>query len=174
METTEQLGVGPDPASQEGVRVGGAEPFTVPPSVAAAARQVGDVETRTVEFRCLSGRCIRRTWRGVPLPTVIDHPAMSGATTHVRLEAADGHTVCIDVRAAGTALLGLTTVDTADAAEPTGVPRVVGPDIDGPRAIKRVVSIDPLAMPPSDDPAAIEQFEPGAAVTSADQTSVDR
>lgn len=158
MKTTDSSNDLKDTAGTNGsVRVEGDRGLTVPTSVVQARQTIGGIEERTVEFRCLSGRLIRGTWRGLPLRNVIRQAAVPDETTHLVFEAVDGHTACVEVAATTSAFLALTAVN--GPGDGDALPRVVGPELDGPRAVKRVARIEPKRIAPEVDPREYDSFD---------------
>lgn len=162
MKTTNRPDGSTDPTGSNAVRIEGKRTRTVPATVPEAERVVGDLENRTAEFRCVSGRRISGTWRGVPLDVLLEAAGMAPSTTHVVVEAIDGHTVCVDVVVAMDTFLALEAVNPTETGDQT--PRIVSPELDGPRSVKRVTRIEAVHLEPGHSPDAVEQFEPGRGV----------
>lgn len=110
--------------------------------------------TRTVGFECTSGRWIEHEWTGIPADRILTAGEPSADSTHVIVEASDGHTACIELPAALEGLLAL-----ARDGEPLDGPRFVSPAIEGPRAVSDVVRLDTIRLAPGEDPTDHESME---------------
>jgi len=146
----------------------------VPPTVDSQAVTIGDeaivltgrseseadfaVEERTLSFECVSGGVITGTWRGIAVDELLGRASVPAETTHLVVTATDGHTVCLPITAVTDTLLALDRVDTSGKTERTATPRIVGPDLDGPRAIKNVTHVDPVALAPDRSPTELESY----------------
>jgi hypothetical protein len=114
---------------------------------------------RTMDLRCRSGAWFSKTWRGLPLLGLLEDAAAPADTTHLVVEADDGHTACVPI---GDVLEGLLALERSDGERPTRtdrMPRVVAPGLDGPHAVKNVTRIEAVAFSPEDDPDDVEQFD---------------
>jgi hypothetical protein len=111
---------------------------------------VGTVERR-LGYDCLSGDHVDATWRGVPVGDLLDAVDPPGETTHVVVESTDGYRGCVGV---GVAVEGMIALErdghTLDGA------RFLAPGVEGPRAVKQVVSLDPVSLDPGEDRAEYE------------------
>ena len=108
----------------------------------------GDFEIveRTVTFECLSRGLITGIWRGIVVGELLESAAVPGETTHLVVTADDGHSVRLPIPDAIDALLALSRVDEAGTTHTAGMPRFVGPSLDGPRTIKNVARIEPVPV----------------------------
>lgn len=111
-------------------------------------------ETADWTFRCASGDEISGPWTGLEVADLLARAAAPANTTHLAVESADGYRACVPV---ATALDGLLAVE-RDGGGCEGAPRFVAPGVDGPRTVKRVVRLAPLALPPDADPADREEL----------------
>ena len=127
-------------------------------SIEIAGRDVpiGSFErvTRTIGFECTSGRWIEHEWTGIPIDRLLAAAAGPAEATHIVVEAADGHTACIDLPSA---LEGLLAVE-RDGQRLDG-PRFVSPRITGPRAVSEVARIDPVALAADERPTDRESMD---------------
>jgi hypothetical protein len=128
---------------------------------APAVRERFGWERRAVTIDCHSGRTIEGEWTGVPVAPAVEAAGFPPETTHLRATARDGHRVCVPVRTALAGLVGFVCErvddgrdgDDGDTAE---TPRLVAPDIDSARAIRGLARVEPVALPPEEDPRAHE------------------
>ena len=118
-------------------------------------------ETREVSFECSSGDVITGTWRGIPLVSVLRACSLPDETTHVLITARDGHRCCLAVGQAFDALLAYERVD--GPSDSDGIPRLLVPGIAGPRTLKWVTTIEPMALDPGEDPQEYEPLPPSIA-----------
>jgi len=146
----------------------------VPPTVDSQAVTIGDeaivltgrseseadfaVDERTLSFECVSGGVITGTWRGIVIDELLERVSVPAETTHLVVTAADDHTVCLPIIDLTDALLALSRVDSSGNEERKGTPRIVGPSLDGPRAIKNVVRIEPVTLSPDRSPTELETY----------------
>lgn len=114
---------------------------------------------RTMELRCRSGARFTKTWEGVLLSQLLDDAAAPADTTHLVVEADDGHTACISVGDVLEGVLAFERIDSEQGTRTQGMPRVVAPGLDGARAVKNVTRIEPVELSPEEDPSDAEQFE---------------
>ncbi|MFW6152791.1 MAG: molybdopterin-dependent oxidoreductase [Halobacteriota archaeon] len=114
--------------------------------------------TRRVSFRCNSGRVTAGTWEGLPIRWFLQRVTVPDTTTHVLIEAADGHRACVGLLEAIDALLAFEGRRDDTGARDTGVPRFVGPNIAAPRAVRRVETIDAITLRSGDDPTRLEHL----------------
>lgn len=117
-----------------------------------ADEEVAVVE-REVAFECLSGATRRSTWTGFPVGDLLDGVDVPPDTTHLVVESSDGHRACVPT---WTALDGLLAVECDG--DPLDGPRFVASDVDGPRSVKDVRTIECLALPPGENPSAYERL----------------
>lgn len=115
------------------------------------------VETADWTFRCASGDEISGPWTGVGVAELLDRAEAPADTTHLAVESADGYWACVPVAAA---LDGLLAVE-RDGRSCEGAPRFVAPGVDGPRTVKRVARLAPLALSPDADPEDREELRLG-------------
>ncbi|MFD1647612.1 molybdopterin-dependent oxidoreductase [Haloarchaeobius litoreus] len=111
---------------------------------------VGTVE-RTLGYDCLSRGLVDATWRGVPVRDLVEAVGLPDETTHLLVESRDGHRGCVPI---GTALDGLLALERDG--EPLSGPRFLAPQIEGPRAVKDVARLEPVALAPHEDRTAYE------------------
>ncbi|WP_440991620.1 molybdopterin-dependent oxidoreductase [Haloarchaeobius baliensis] len=145
---------------QDGPAVGGRDRCTtdvqvageVPRSLDALLSQaeVGTVQ-RTLGYECLSRGLVDATWRGVPVRDLADAVGLPDETTHLVVESRDGLRGCVPI---GTALDGLLALERDG--EPLAGPRFLAPEIEGPRAVKDVARLAPVALSPDEDRTAYE------------------
>lgn len=121
------------------------------PTISLDGREVPlarfDATTRTVGFECTSGRQIEHEWRGVPFEALLDAAGPPPETTHVLVEAGDGHRACVDLPAA---IAGMLAVERDG--EPLSGPRFVSPRVVGPRAVSDVTKVSFVVLEPDADP----------------------
>ncbi|MEA5386888.1 molybdopterin-dependent oxidoreductase [Haloarculaceae archaeon H-GB2-1] len=117
--------------------------MTIPSSLAAAG-EVSSVQVRSrrIGFECASGDWIEDDWTGVPLADLVDAASMPETTTHVRVESADGYCACIPMVDLMGSLVALDAVERPA----SDFPRFVSSSVGGPRALKHVVAVEPLAL----------------------------
>jgi hypothetical protein len=139
------------------VRISGETPLTVP-WTALPERHADEISRRRIGFECASGDWIERTWLGIPMFALLEDGALPPDTTHVRIESIDDVAACvpITVLAGGFLALGAESefeeFATSDEIGPRGeYPRFVSPAVVGPRTIKQVSLIEPLALDPGTD-----------------------
>jgi len=117
-----------------------------------------EIIERTLSFNCVSGGVITGTWRGIVIDELLERVSVPAETTHLVVTAADDHTVCLPIIDLTDALLALSRVDSSGNEERKGTPRIVGPSLDGPRAIKNVVRIEPVTLSPDRSPTELETY----------------
>ena len=93
-------------------------------------------------FECASGAWIERDWTGIPVFELLDAAEIPDETTHVQFESVDDYRSCVALSELEDALVAIGDGD--------GLPRLVGPQIVGPRAIKTLSRVRPLALPPDE------------------------
>jgi len=105
---------------------------------------------RTVGFECASGEWIERDWVGIPLFELLDAAAVPDETTHVQIEG----------RADERAVVSLADLEGPIIAIGGGAdrPRFVSEGLYGPRAIKNVATVRPLALAPDERPEDYENL----------------
>jgi len=145
--------------SGETVTVAGDQELTLRDT--SAVRERFGWETRTVTIDCHSGRTIEGTWGGVPVAPAVEATGFPPETTHLRATAHDGHRVCVPVRTGLAGLVGFVYERVDDGSEDEGgntaeTPRLVAPGIDSVRAIRGLTRVEPVALPPGEDPRAHE------------------
>ena len=113
-------------------------------------------EHRTVEIACASGSRHASTWGGVSIPDLLSVGAVPSATTHLVVEATDGHAACIGVEDAVEGLLALSRDGRPLAEDHPYDNRFVSPDVDGVRAVKGVARIEAVALAPDERPGDFE------------------
>lgn len=119
----------------------------------AAVLDRPDVSTvdRAVSYECLSEGRRNADWRGVPVADLVDAVDVPPGTTHLVVESRDGYRSCVAVDEVLEGLLAL---------ERDGArlehPRFLAPGIEGPRAVKDVVSLTPVALDPDEDRSEYE------------------
>lgn len=110
--------------------------------------------TRCIGFECSSGRWIEHEWTGIPINRLLSAADAPPESTHVKVEATDGHTACVALPAALDGLLAL-----EQGGERLAGPRFVAPGIAGPRAVSDVTSLEFLHLSPDDDPKDHESMD---------------
>lgn len=106
-------------------------------------------------FRCSSGDRFVGEWRGVRVGDLLaDAPP---ETTHVRAVSADGYHAPVAIRDALDAIVATERLDS----EPDGLPRLVGGDVPGPRTVRNLIRIEPIALPAGADaePGNVEELD---------------
>jgi DMSO/TMAO reductase YedYZ molybdopterin-dependent catalytic subunit len=98
-----------------------------------------------ITVACATGTRRTAEWRGVPLAAVLDAVAPP-ETTHLRLHAHDGHTVCVPVTDALDGLLAVERDGVPLAATEEYAVRFLAPGIDGSRTVKGVDRVEPLSL----------------------------
>lgn len=143
------------------VTVDGEEGVTLRDATAALERFPWT--TRAFSIHCHSGRVLEGRWAGVPVPSLLAAARVPPETTHLLVTGRDGHRACVDVAAAGEALLAFEceTVELAsgDGPEPdcdgSSIPRFLA-DVESPRTVRAVERIEPVTVSRGEDPAALE------------------
>ena len=115
--------------------------------------------TRWITYECSSGDRITGRWRGIILECVLDELALPDNTTHLLVEASDGHKTCLDIHSAYDALLAFERLDRNEPHD-AGFPRLLPSGLEGPRSLKWVDRIRPLHLAPGDRPEAYEPLPP--------------
>jgi len=134
-------------------RIEGREPLLLPWD--AAPEDVG-IETfaGTIGFECASGDWLESEGTGVRVLPLLEAAAFPEATTHVRFESANGDTACVPLRDLDGAIVALG----AGEGRVDGLPRFVSPRVLGPRTVKNLRRIEPLALAPGADREAYESL----------------
>ena len=114
-------------------------------------------ERRRLVLRCTSGQRFEGEWVGVPVTALVGAADAPDATTHLLVESTDGCVACVSIAEARDAILALDgdRFDGETATEAT--PRLVGPNVEGPRAVKEVTRIVATSLRPGEDPAEYER-----------------
>lgn len=115
-----------------------------------------DTTTRKITFECSSGDLITGRWNGIVLGDVLDELSLPGDTTHLLVEARDGHKACLGIHSALDALLAFDRLDESERTD-SGLPRLLRYGLEGPRTLKWVRRIRPLHLSTEERP---EDFEP--------------
>lgn len=115
-------------------------------------REAGDwtIVRDTLGFECASGDWIEREWVGIPVFELLTAAEVPGTTTHIQLISADGARACVPLTALDDAIIAI--------GESDGLPRFVSPHVIGPRTVKNLSRIRPLALTPSESREAYEQL----------------
>lgn len=114
-------------------------------------------ERRRLVLQCTSGRRFEGEWSGVPVPALLGAADAPEATTHLLVESADGYVACVSVADAGDAILALEGGLIDGEAGNESLPRLIGPDVEGPRAVKGVTRIVATSLRPGEDPTEYER-----------------
>lgn len=126
--------------------------------VASSQLETLPTERRKLSYRCESGRLVEGEWTGVSMKALLRRVELPENITHLIIESQDDHRVCIPVSKGLTATLAFDE-KRIDGDSPQDVtPRLVGPDIEGPRAVKRIHKISAIHLDPTEDPAGYEQL----------------
>lgn len=111
---------------------------------------------RVCTVTCASGDRTTATWTGVPVSDLLSSIDAPPTTTHLRVASDDGYCACIAVTAALDGLLAVSRDGSRLADTERYGTRFVGPSVDGERAVKGVVRIEPLELGADDDPTEWE------------------
>jgi len=137
-----------DPHEPRGLLVEGTDPLTLPRD------EVPDGEWTlvrdTIGFECSSGEWLDSEWTGVPVFELLEAAGAPAETTHVRFESVDGDAACVP-------LADLDGAIVAVGGDPT-LPRFVSPHVVGPRTVKDLSRVRPLALAPEEDRTEHEQL----------------
>lgn len=119
-------------------------------------------KTRDVTFECSSGELLSGRWRGIDLGGVLESLPLPDETTHLLVEARDGHRTCLQIGDAFDGLLAFDRLDDRpDGKAPEGeLPRLLLPGLEGPRTLKWVATMEPIHLEPDEDPADFEPVPP--------------
>lgn len=129
-------------------------------------RWSGSLSRRRLGFECASGDWIERTWVGIPMFDLLADAPLSPSTTHLRLESDDCVAACIPITALEEAMIALGDSE-GESREATPFddvnlggeyPRFVSPAVLGPRTVKRVSLVEPLALDPGTDRTEYESL----------------
>ncbi|GCF13798.1 hypothetical protein Harman_17330 [Haloarcula mannanilytica] len=139
--------------SRQTVRIDGADPILLPWDVDPAALPF-DVVSGPIAFECASGDRIEREYTGVAVFDLLEAASMSGDTTHIQFESANGDLACIPLADLNGAVLALG--DGSGTAPER--PRFVSPHVLGPRTVKNVCRLRPRALAAGADREAYERL----------------
>lgn len=134
--------------------VEGESPVTLPTTHEEAAATF-DLTTRTIRFQCASGDWLVDDWTGVPVERLLTRATLPPETTHVVVAAADGYSSCIAVADIADAMVAYDASDRP----PTDFPRFVSSSVGGPRAVKNLARITPVALAGHEDPEDYEDLQ---------------
>lgn len=131
------------------VQIDGTEPIEVD---CAGPFEEGEwtVVRASLGFECASGDWIEREWVGIPVLELLDAAAIPGETTHVQFSSNDGDRACVALADLKDAIIAVGDAD--------GTPRFVSPHVIGPRTIKNLARVRPLALSPGEDREAYEEL----------------
>lgn len=115
--------------------------------------------TRRITYECSSGDRITGCWWGIILEGVLDELTLPDNTTHLLVEARDGHKTCLDIHSAYDALLAFERLD-RNKPHDAGLPRLLRSGLEGPRSLKWVDRVRSLHLAPGDRPEAYEPLPP--------------
>ena len=132
-----------DPTVRETLRIDGAEPLVLPWDVAPDATGF-EVVRDTIGFECASGDWLESDWVGIPVLDLVDAVSPPPETTHFQFESAGGDIACVPLADLDGAIVALG----AGAGSEPGRPRLVSPHVLGPRTVKHLRRIRPLALDP--------------------------
>ncbi|SDN09949.1 Oxidoreductase molybdopterin binding domain-containing protein [Halogranum gelatinilyticum] len=135
-----------------GVEVGGDSPLSLSLDDLRARATVD----RECTISCASGERTTATWTGVPVAELLSDAGVPETTTHLRVTSDDGYRACLGVTATLDAVVAVARDGEPLAATETYPTRFVGPYVDGERAVKGVVGLEPLTVAPQDDPTELE------------------
>lgn len=114
--------------------------------------------TLTCTVECASGERATGEWAGVPVAALADAAAFPGATTHLRVAAAD-FAADVPIRPALDGLVAFERRGDREEGkgengkgEETGLPRFVADGVPGERLVKRVRRITAVALAPRERP----------------------
>lgn len=113
-------------------------------------------ERRTVEIACASGSRYVSTWGGVAIPDLLSVGTVPPATTHLVIEATDGHTACVGVEEAVDGVFAWSCDGRPLGEDHSYANRFVSPAVDGVRTVKGVCRIEAVALSPDDRPGDFE------------------
>lgn len=104
-------------------------------------------ERRTFAYHCSTEGPIEGEWIGVPIGELIEAAAIPERATHLLVEGEDGYRAPVPVLTAFEGLLALKRVD-----GPDDTPRFLASGADSAQAVRDVIRIGWLAVPPGEDP----------------------
>lgn len=138
---------------------------------------------KTMGYECASGDWIEGEWTGVPVLELLEAADVPGDTTHVQLESVDGYLACVGLLDLGEAIVAIDGGEFPDQREEPveeddgtddgngegtrgtepecstdEFPRFVAPRILGPRTMKNLARIRPLALDPHEDRESYEEL----------------
>lgn len=143
-------------AGDRTVTVVGDRRVTVPATVEDSGAFA--VETLDRSFRCASGDPIPGPWTGYRVADLLAAAEAPPATTHVAVDGRDGFRACVPV---GAALDGLLALRRDGREARPDLPRFVAPAVAGTRTVKRVARLEAVGLDADDEPAALEELQPG-------------
>lgn len=111
-----------------------------------------------IGFECASGDWIERTYAGVDAFEVVDSAQLPAETTHLTLHDTAGITACVPITALDGAIIAIGGSDGVGDELGEAFPRFVSPHVIGPRAIKQLAVIEPLALDGTTDPTEYESL----------------
>ncbi|MGM0604129.1 MAG: molybdopterin-dependent oxidoreductase [Halobacteriota archaeon] len=128
------------------LRVEGATPLELPWDGDPSSIGVS-VRSETIGVECASGDWLEDDWTGVPVFDLLEQADVPPETTHVQFESVDGDLACVPLADLEGGLVAVD--DGTEAAE--NAPRFVSPHVLGPRTVKNLVCMRPLALAAGDD-----------------------
>ena len=151
------------------VTISGPEPFTV------TVETIDELEVRTteVEIICATGSSYTADWTGPTVGSLLDTAGVPPDTTHVIVESADEYRVVIPVREALGGVLSYLKDGEPIGAHQAYVNRLVSPGTEGARDIKGVSMIEPVTIPPDEDPERLENLFPEGERFTANRVETD-
>ena len=108
------------------------------------------VVEESIRFECASGDWIEGENTGIPVFELLESAEVAGETTHVQFISREGYHACIPLTDLRDALI---TVGDRD-----DVPRFVSPYVVGPRTIKNVAEIRPVALDAGEERESYEDL----------------
>lgn len=143
MGTTERSG-----KTTRSVQIDGAAPIEV--DCDGPIEEEWSVVRDSLGFECSSGDWIEREWVGIPVLELLEAADVPGETTHVQFFSNDGDRACVGLADLEDAILAVGDAD--------GSPRLVSPHVIGPRSIKNLARVRPLALAPGEDREEYEEL----------------
>jgi len=104
----------------------------------------------TIGFECSSGEWLDGEWTGVPVFELLAAAEAPAETTHVQFESVDGDRACVPLADLDGAIVAV--------GEDATLPRFVSPHVVGPRTVKNLSRVRPLALAPEKDRTEYEQL----------------
>lgn len=138
-----------EPPGSRDLLIEGTEPLTLPRDEVPDGSEWTLVRD-TIGFECSSGEWLEGEWTGVPVFELLEAARVPAETTHVQFESADGDAACVP-------LADLDGAIVAVGAEST-LPRFVSPHVVGPRTVKALSRVRPLALAPEEDRTEYERL----------------